>query len=188
MKGETSMTVVPIRQLGDPVLRKPAQPVVDFDDELRTLITDLRDTLGAKNGAGLAAPQLGVGLRAFVIHPQLSGRELDHLVNPVMHFPDDDEQEGPEACFSIPGVYFDTKRRMNAVAKGFNCYGDPVQIVAGGMLARCIQHEIDHLNGLLFIDRLTPQALERWIAAIEEAEWLDWQVPPEIKLTPHRRP
>lgn len=125
------MTVVPIRELGDPVLRESAKPVADFDGELRRLVGDLRETLSDSGGAGLAAPQLGVGLRVFAWSPKLSPSSLDHLVNPVLDFPDEKEQDGVEGCLSIPGVYLDTRRRMNVVAKGFTGRGDPVQIVGG---------------------------------------------------------
>ena len=79
---------------------------------------------------------------------------VGHLVNPALTFPDDEEQDGPEGCLSIPGVYVDTKRRQNVVASGFNEYGDPVQLVGTGLMARCVQHETDHLDGVLFLDRL----------------------------------
>jgi len=179
------MTVVPIRKLGDPVLRRPAAEVTDFDGELRTLVEDLRATLSDAAGAGLAAPQLGVGLRVFVWSPKISDGDLDHLVNPVVDFPDEEEQDGMEGCLSIPGVFLDTKRRMNVVAKGFTVQGDPVQVVGDGLLARCIQHETDHLDGVLFIDRLTPEQQERWIDTLRQAAWFDESVLERIKLSPH---
>ncbi|MGH3742598.1 MAG: peptide deformylase, partial [Micromonosporaceae bacterium] len=145
------MTIQQIRLFGDPVLRTPADPVVDFDKELRKLVKDLTDTLIEAGGAGLAAPQLGVGLRVFVFDVD---DVLGHIVNPDLSFPDEDEQDGPEGCLSIPGLYYDTKRRMNVVAKGFNLHGDPMQLVGTGMMARCVQHETDHLDGVLFLDRL----------------------------------
>ena len=178
------MTILPVRLIGDPVLREPAQPVVDFDAELRTLVADLRETLAEQHGAGLAAPQLGVGLRVFAFAPQLHEGDLDHLVNPVLEFPDDEEQGGPEGCLSIPGIYLDTKRRMNVVAKGFTVQGDPVQVVGGGLLARCIQHETDHLDGVLFIDRLDRAQRKLAMKAIREADWAgetSWTV----RVSPH---
>jgi peptide deformylase len=182
------MTVTSIRRLGDPVLREPARQVTDFDGELRTLVGDLRDTLADSRGAGLAAPQLGVGLRVFVWSPKLSDgdSDLDHLVNPVLDFPDEEEQDGMEGCLSIPGVYLDTRRRMNVVAKGFTMKGDPVQVVGGGMLARCIQHETDHLDGVLFIDRLTPEMRETWMATLRAADWFEEDLLARIKQSPHR--
>ncbi|MEV4759901.1 peptide deformylase [Micromonospora sp. NPDC049559] len=176
------MTVQPIRLFGDPVLRTPAEPVVDFDAELRRLVADLTDTMREKNGAGLAAPQLGVGLRVFTFDVD---DVLGHLVNPVLEFPDEEDQDGPEGCLSIPGLYFDTKRRLNVVAKGFNEYGDPLQIVGTGLMARCVQHETDHLDGVLFVDRLDPERRKEAMREIRQAEWYDQAAPPVVKLSPH---
>ncbi len=177
------MSVTPIRLLGDPVLRSPADPVVDFDKELRKLVEDLIDTMRDQSGAGLAAPQIGVGLRVFAF-------DLDdvvgHLVNPVLEFPDEEEQDGPEGCLSIPGVYVDTKRRLNAVAKGFNQHGDPVQIVGTGTMARCVQHETDHLDGVLFLDRLDTVRRKEAMKEIRASEW--YQAGMRIKVSPHPTP
>ena len=121
------MPVLPVRLFGDPVLTTPAEQVTAFDAELRRLVRNLDETLYDQRGSGLAAPQVGVGLRVFVFHEEdVAG----HLVNPVLDFPDQEEQDGPEGCLSMPGLYFDTKRRMNVVAKGFTASGDPVQVVA----------------------------------------------------------
>jgi peptide deformylase len=180
------VTVLPIRLVGDPILRRPAEPVIDFDAELRTLVADLRETLADRRGAGLAAPQLGVGRRVFVIAPQLVDDGVDHLVNPVLDFPDDQEQDGPEGCLSIPGVYLDTKRRRNVVAKGFTAHGDPVQVVGDGLLSRCIQHETDHLDGVLFIDRQDTARQGRLLATLREAAWAGPALfTPAVKLSPH---
>ncbi|QLQ35256.1 peptide deformylase [Micromonospora robiginosa] len=176
------MTVQPIRLFGDPVLRTPADPVVDFDAELRKLIADLTDTMREQNGAGLAAPQLGVGLRVFTFDVD---DMLGHLVNPVLEFPDEEEQDGPEGCLSIPGLYFDTKRRQNVIAKGFSAHGDPMQIVGTGLMARCVQHETDHLDGVLFVDRLDPAGRKAAMKAIRQADWYDQGAPPTVKLSPH---
>jgi peptide deformylase len=174
------VTVTPIRLFGDPVLRSPADPVVDFDKELRRLVRDLSDTLHDAQGAGLAAPQIGVGLRVFVFDvDDVRG----HLVNPVLEFPDEAEQDGQEGCLSIPGVYIDTKRRQHVVAKGFTEYGDPVQIVGEGMMARCAQHETDHLDGVLFVDRLDAKARKEAMKAIRAADWYASGV--TVKLSPH---
>jgi peptide deformylase len=179
------VTVQPIRLFGDPVLRTPAEPVVDFDKELRRLVADLIETMREAEGAGLAAPQLGVGLRVFAFEVD---DVVGHLVNPVLEFPDEQEQDGPEGCLSIPGLYFDTKRRQHVVAKGFNEFGDPVQLVGTGLMARCIQHETDHLDGVLFLDRLDPQARKEAMKAIRQAEWYDAAAPPTVKLSPHASP
>jgi peptide deformylase len=176
------VTVLPIRLFGDPVLRTPADPVVDFDKELRTLVADLEETMLKAPGQGLAAPQIGVGLRVFTYHvdDSMSG----HLVNPVLHFPDDEEQDGPEGCLSIPGLTFDCKRKANVVAHGQNMYGDPVTIEGTTNLARCVQHETDHLDGVLFVDRLDAETRKAAMKAIREAPWGE-RANPAIKVSPH---
>ena len=175
------MAVLPIRLFGDPVLTTPAEPVTTFDAELRRLVRNLDQTLSDQRGSGLAAPQVGVGLRVFAFHDE---NVAGHLVNPVLDFPGQEEQDGPEGCLSIPGFYFDTKRRMNVVAKGFTADGDPVQVVGTGNLARCLQHETDHLDGVLFIDRLDAGRRKAAMRAIRHAEWLSQRKTP-IRISPH---
>ncbi|GIF05520.1 peptide deformylase [Actinoplanes siamensis] len=181
------MTVLPVRTVGDPVLRQVAAPVTDFDAELGRLVEDLAQTLARSRGAGLAAPQIGVGLRVFAINPDLPGNDLrlDHLVNPVLEFPDEEEQSGPEGCLSIPGIYLDTRRRMNVLAKGYTKKGDPVQVVGAGILARCMQHETDHLDGVLFIDRQDTEGRQRLLDTLREASWFDGLPAPEVRVSPH---
>jgi peptide deformylase len=179
------MTALPIRLIGDPVLREPARPVVDFDAELRRLVDDLVETLAESQGAGLAAPQIGVGLRVFALSPKLSDDKIDHLINPVLEFPDADDQDGPEGCLSIPGIYLDTRRRMNVVAKGYSKYGDPVQVVGEGLLSRCIQHETDHLDGVLFIDRQRPEQRERLMATLQQVTERSGLPLPAVRVSPH---
>ncbi|KUL22469.1 peptide deformylase [Actinoplanes awajinensis] len=181
------MSVLPIRKIGDPVLRLAAAPVSDFDAELSRLVDDLTQTLAESRGAGLAAPQIGVSLRVFAINPDLPGNDLrlDHLVNPVLEFPDEEDQRGPEGCLSIPGVYLDTKRRLNAVAKGYTKHGDPVQVVGQGLLARCMQHETDHLDGILFLDRQDADDRQRLLDTLREAAWFEGVPVPELRVSPH---
>ena len=176
------MTVQPIRLFGDPVLRTPAEIVTDFDKELRTLVADLEATMLDAPGAGLAAPQIGVGLRVFTYH--VKGEGEGHLVNPVLHFPDDEEQDGPEGCLSIPGLTFDCRRKEHVVAHGQNMYGDPITIEGAAMLSRAIQHETDHLDGVLFVDRLDRDTRKAALRAIREAEW-NGTPAPTVKLSPH---
>ncbi|MDT4990351.1 MAG: peptide deformylase [Actinoplanes sp.] len=178
------MTVQSIRLFGDPVLRTPADAVVDFDKELRGLVKDLTDTMLDKDGAGLAAPQLGVGLRVFAFQVD---DVLGHIVNPVLSFPDDEEQDGPEGCLSVPGVFVDTRRRQNVVARGFGEHGDPIQLVGTGLMARCVQHETDHLDGVLFIDRLDPAGRKDAMRQIRASQWYDAMKPPTVKESPHTR-
>ncbi|WP_115851611.1 peptide deformylase [Thermasporomyces composti] len=174
------MAVQPIRLFGDPVLRTPAEPVTDFDKELRTLVRDLTDTMLDAPGLGLAAPQIGVGLRVFTYH--VDG-VIGHLVNPDLDL-SEEEQFGPEGCLSLPGLRFDCRRAMRVIAKGYTMYGEPVTIEGSELLARCIQHETDHLDGILFIDRLDQEARKEALRLIREAEWAGGQVP-EVRVSPH---
>jgi peptide deformylase len=176
------MTVVPIRLFGDPVLRSVAEPVTVFDKEIEQLVRDLEETMLAAPGAGLAAPQIGVGLRVFAYH--IDDEQAGHLINPVLHFPDELMQDGDEGCLSIPGLAFDCRRRENVVAHGQNMYGDPITIEGTARLARCIQHETDHLDGVLFIDRLDPETRKEAMRAIREAEWSGLPAP-TVKVSPH---
>jgi peptide deformylase len=176
------VTVQPIRLFGDPVLRTPAEPVKDFDKELRALVADLTETMLDAPGAGLAAPQIGVGLRVFTYH--VDDEQAGHLVNPVLHFPSDEEQDGPEGCLSIPGLSFDCRRKAHVVAHGQNMFGDPVTIEGTALLARCVQHETDHLDGVLFVDRLDTETRKAAMKAIRDAEW-SGLVAPTVRLSPH---
>jgi peptide deformylase len=171
----------PIRLLGDPVLRTPAVEVTTFDKELRTLVKDLADTMLEAPGVGLAAPQIGVGLRVFVYDVDDS---LGHLINPVLHFPHDEEQDGEEGCLSIPDLTFDCVRMQHVIAHGQNVYGDPVTVTGQGLLSRCVQHETDHLDGVLFIDRLDPETKRAALEAVRLAEWSN-QPKPVVKASPH---
>ncbi|MGH8876956.1 MAG: peptide deformylase [Stackebrandtia sp.] len=174
------MSVLPIRLFGDPVLRTPADEVTTFDKEFRKVVRDLTDTMLEQGGAGLAAPQLGVGLRVFSFDVD---DVVGHLANPVLEFPDEEEQDGPEGCLSIPGLYFDTVRRQNVIAKGYNEYGDPMQIVGTGLMARCLQHETDHLDGILFLDRMDTERRKAAMKEIRGADWYNDEV--KVKVSPH---
>ena len=175
------MPIQPIRLFGDPVLRKPALEVVDFDKELRRLVADLTDTMLDAPGAGLAAPQIGVGLRVFTWY--VDG-EVGHLVNPVLDL-SEEEQDGPEGCLSIPGLSIDCKRALSVVAKGFDQHGEPVVIEGSELLARAIQHETDHLDGVLFLDRLDPASRKLAMKEIRESDWFGLAGAPTIKVSPH---
>ncbi|WP_028636735.1 peptide deformylase [Nocardioides sp. URHA0032] len=174
------MAIQPIRLFGDPILRKPAVEVVDFDRELRRLVEDLTETMLAAPGAGLAAPQIGVGLRAFTWH--VDG-EVGHLVNPRLEL-STELQDGPEGCLSIPDLTFDCKRALSVVAHGFSMYGEPVVVQGSELLARAIQHETDHLDGVLFVDRLDTDARKAAMRAIRESEWFGLERP-TVKVSPH---
>lgn len=173
------MTVQPIRLFGDPVLTTPAAPVTVFDKELRNLVRDLTETMLNAPGAGLAAPQIGVSLRVFTYW--VDG-VIGHLINPDLDL-SDEQQDGPEGCLSVPGLAFDTKRALRVVAKGMNMHGEPMTIEGSNLLARAVQHETDHLDGIIFVDRLDPEARKEALKAIRETEWFGTE--PVVKLSPH---
>jgi peptide deformylase len=155
------MTVCPIRIVGDPVLHTPTRLVTEFGEALHSLITDMFDTMAAAQGVGLAANQIGVDLRLFVydcMGPQ-DVRYRGVVVNPVLEtserpetMPDpDDDWEG---CLSVPGESFPTGRASWAKVTGVDAEGAPVTVEGTGLLARCLQHETDHLDGILYLNRL----------------------------------
>jgi peptide deformylase len=181
-----------IRLFGDPVLRTMAEPVADFDKELRRLVKDLTDTMLAAPGAGLAAPQIGVSLRVFTYNVE---GVVGHLINPVLDL-SEETQYGDEGCLSIPDLPFPCTRALRAVAKGFNEYGDEIVIEGSDKLARCIQHETDHLDGVLFIDRLDREQRKAALKAIRQADWAGAGAAagstagaalaaPRVKVSPH---
>lgn len=163
------MSIQEIRFFGDPVLTTPASLVVDFDKELRILVQDLTDTMLDAPGAGLAAPQIGVPLRVFVWDVD---EELGHLINPLLTL-SEELQDGEEGCLSFPEIRYQTPRAMRAVAKGFNMYGESITIEGSEFLARALQHETDHLDGILFIDKLLPEDRKLAMKEIRESEWFN---------------
>jgi len=174
------LSVTDIRLFGDPVLRTPAALVTDFDRELEKLVADLTDTMLAAPGRGLAAPQIGVGLRVFT---WWLDDEVGHLVNPTLTL-SDENQFGPEGCLSIPDLTFECRRALSVVATGFDLHGEPVRVEGSDVLARALQHETDHLDGVLFVDRLDPQRRRAAMKAIRETEW-GGGAPPPVKFSPH---
>jgi peptide deformylase len=175
------VSIQPIRLFGDPVLTTPALAVVDFDKELRQLVADLTETMIDAPGAGLAAPQIGVSLRVFTYWVD---DVIGHLINPILDL-SDEIQDGPEGCLSLPDITIDTKRAQRVVAKGMNMWGEPVLIEGTDLLARAIQHETDHLDGLIFIDRLDTEGRKTAMKLIRESEWFGENAP-TIQLSPHR--
>lgn len=162
------MTMRPIRLLGDAVLRTECEPVTSFDAELRRLVTDLMDTLvGAPGRAGVAANQIGVSARVFVY---LADGQQGHLINPSLQL-SEESQTDDEGCLSVPELYFPTRRAMRAVAHGYDQYGEPVTIAGSGFLARALQHETDHLDGHLYVDRLVGETRRQALRAIRSANW-----------------
>src|SRR5262245_60108691 len=145
------MSIRSVRIYGDPVLRERAAPVTSFDDELRQLVADLHETMRAYFGVGLAANQVGVAQRVAVVDVPLDdGQHAVHtLVNPEIVSRSGSES-GEEGCLSIPGIYDDVTRSLEIMVRARDEHGQPIELSATGYLARAIQHEIDHLDGVLF--------------------------------------
>jgi peptide deformylase len=174
------VSIRPIRLFGDPVLRTPADPVTSFDAELRKLVQDLSDTMMDAPGVGLAAPQIGVGLRVFTY---FIDEVVGHVINPTLTLSDELEVDD-EGCLSFPGLAYPTSRSFGAVATGFDMHGEPIIVEGTGQLARCVQHETDHLDGVLFIDRLDVTQRKLAMKEIRASEW--WGEPiPLVKVSPH---
>jgi peptide deformylase len=176
------VTVRDIRLFGDPVLRTPAAAVTTFDKELRVLVKDLTETMQDAPGVGLSAPQIGVALRVFTYWVD---EEIGHLVNPNLDL-SEEMQDGEEGCLSIPGLAFDTPRALSVVARGMNMHGEPVVLEGSDLLARCVQHETDHLDGIVFIDRLDPTMRKEAMRLIRESDWFG-EPAPTVKVSPHGR-
>lgn len=145
------MTVRDLRLLGDPVLRTECDRVTRFDDAVGRLVDDLLENVLLPGRAGLAAPQIGVSLSAFSYY--VDGNH-GYVINPVV-VETSGGYDGLEGCLSIPGVTAPCQRAMRTVVTGFDRHGDPVTVEGTGELSRCLQHETDHLRGVLFIDRLS---------------------------------
>lgn len=166
------MSAREIRILGDPVLRQPCPEVQDVTDEIRGLVDDLFETMYAADGIGLAAPQVGASVRAFVYDVQDPELEPGVLINPrVVEASGHTKEE--EGCLSIPGLRELVARRARVVMEGLERDGRAVRVEATGLLSRCLQHELDHLDGVLFIDRLSPlkrkMLLNKW-SKMDESE------------------
>jgi peptide deformylase len=158
------MTVRDIRLFGDPVLRGVCRPVTGFGAGLARLVADLTDTCRLPGRAGLAAPQIGADLRVFCYSVE---DEEGYLINPRLES-SEGHQDGPEGCLSIPGLYVPTPRAGHAVVTGVDLDGQPVTVGGTGLLARCLQHELDHLDGHLFLDRLTQGERRQALRALRD--------------------
>ena len=168
-------TARPITIVGDPVLSTPCAPVGAFDDELASLVEDMFASMYAADGVGLAANQIGVGLRVFVYDCQDDDdvRHVGHVVNPVLaELPADRRQldDSSEGCLSVPGPHHELARPDYAVVHGFDQKGEPVTVEGTGYFARCLQHEFDHLEGRLYIDRLSKRQRKSVLAEMAELQ------------------
>jgi peptide deformylase len=172
------MTVRPIVITGEPVLHRRADPVEHFDDALRSLVDDMYETMDAANGVGLAAPQIGVGLRVFTW--QMDNEDgvapRGAIVNPYVTAAkasgdEPDPHDEAEGCLSVPGESFPLKRGETATVTGFDVDGAELSFQATGWFARCMQHEYDHLNGFLYVDRLNDRWGRKARKAVKKQGW-----------------
>lgn len=160
------MAMRDIRVVGDPVLRTPCEPIRDRDARVRSLVEDLLETVDADGRAGLAANQIGVNLRAFSWNID---DEIGYVLNPqLVELSEDEYQDGDEGCLSVPGLWYPTKRAWYARVVGEDLDGREVVVEGTELMARCLQHECDHLDGMLFLDRLERSERKKAMRAIRE--------------------
>jgi peptide deformylase len=171
--------ILPIRTLGDPALREPAKPVTDFDRRLRALRDDMVETMYDAPGVGLAGPQVGISLRLFVFDDGETGPLF--VANPVLEGGEGSVHE-EEGCLSIPGPYAETERSARVTCRGQDLDGRPFLMTGEGLLARIFQHETDHLDGLLYIDRLDEEARRGVMAELRRIELGGGEPPPRRLL------
>lgn len=153
------MAVLKVRKYGDPALRRRAAPVEEVTPEIRKIIADMVDTMYDEVGVGLAAPQVGVSLRLIVVGDE-EGRGAQALVNPVI-VEEGGQVTAEEGCLSIPGVFAPVTRAVRVRVEAQDSDGKPIAVTARALRARVLQHEMDHLDGVLFIDRLDPVTRDR---------------------------
>ena len=163
------MTVRPIRLFGDPVLRAPSAPITQIDDGIRALVQDLLDTVALPGRAGVAAPQIGVGLRAFSYN--IDG-DIGYILNPEVVEVSGDVVPTGEGCLSVPGLWHDALRHPYAKVVGIDLDGNEVVLEGEGLLAQALQHETDHLDGKLYLDRLPPETRRAAMREIRESDWM----------------
>ena len=166
------MTIREVRLFGDPVLRSRADQITTFDSALRTLSEDMLETMEEHHGVGLAANQVGILQRIFVYdcsHETEGARGV--VINPQWEALDEDTELGNEGCLSIPGVHKDVERASRIRCTGQDLEGKEISFEATGLLARCVQHETDHLDGVLFLSRLSPALRKEAMAEIRASEW-----------------
>ena len=168
------MSVLKIEMLGSEVLRRRAEEIPEIDDGLRKLIRDRLETMYDAEGIGLAGPQVGVDRRVIVVDLREEGSTPLALVNPRIVDSAADTDKAEEGCLSIPGVSGVVERPTRVVVEALSDTGDPLRIEAEGLLGRCLQHEVDHLDGVLFVDRLSPlkrnMVLKRYRALVAEEQ------------------
>ncbi|HQY33684.1 peptide deformylase [Actinotalea sp.] len=160
------MAMRDIRVIGDPVLRTPCEPITDIDARVRSLVEDLLETVDHEGRAGLAANQIGVGLRAFSWNID---DEVGYVLNPrIVELSEDEYQDGDEGCLSVPGLWYPTKRAWYARVEGTDLDGKAVVVEGTELMARALQHEVDHLDGMLYIDRLERSVRKKAMRTLRE--------------------
>ncbi|BAK34510.1 peptide deformylase [Microlunatus phosphovorus NM-1] len=184
----TGGSVLPITRWGTPVMHAKTRPVTSFDNQLHQLVKDMFATMAAAEGVGLAATQVGIDLAIFVYDcPDADHqRHVGVVCNPVVTLPEGKDRhldKADEGCLSLPGAYEALARPDNAICRGVDAYGDEVEVIGTGLLARCLQHETDHLNGTVFGDRLPARSRKKLYRQHEELADLypdDWPVSPRL--------
>ena len=149
------MAILEIKKFNEPVLRKRAKRVSKVDKEIRELIVDMAQTMARGQGIGLAAPQIGVLRRVIVIHGQFQGQRILGLINPKITEKSKEKEKDMEGCLSFPGIVLEIKRAKEVEVNGLDINGKKIKLKAKGLLARILQHEIDHLDGIVFYNRLS---------------------------------
>lgn len=163
------MAIREIRVIGDPVLRTPTDWITDIDSKVKALVEDLLETVDMDGRAGLAAPQIGVSLRAFSWNID---DEIGYVLNPkLVEISTEEYQDGDEGCLSVPGLWYPTERAWYARVEGIDLDGKPVVVEGEELMARALQHETDHLEGMLYIDRLDRATRRKALKAIREANY-----------------
>lgn len=158
----------PIRLFGDPVLRAPSQPIREIDDGVRALVRDLLDSVVLPGRAGVAAPQIGVGLRAFSYN--IDG-DVGYVLNPVLVEVSGEPELIGEGCLSVPGIWHEVARHPHAKVVGVDLDGEEVVLEGDGLLAQALQHETDHLDGMLYLQRLDPETRRVAMRQVRESDW-----------------
>jgi peptide deformylase len=160
--------VRPIRLLGDPVLKTVSDPIITIDARVRGLVEDLVDSVKLPGRAGVAASQIGVNLRAFSYN--IDG-DVGYILNPVVVELSGDPELVDEGCLSVPGLWYATKRHPFARVAGINLEGEPIEVAGSGLMAQALQHETDHLDGLLYLDRLDKESRRAAMKEVRESDW-----------------
>jgi peptide deformylase len=162
------MTVRAIRLFGDPVLKSRASEIVDIDEGVQALVRDLVETVELPGRAGVAAPQIGVGLRAFSYN--VDG-EIGYILNPVLVEVSGEPQLTGEGCLSVPGLWHDVMRYPHAKVVGIDLDGNELVLEGDGLMAQALQHETDHLDGMLYLDRLDKERRRVALREVRESDW-----------------